>query len=163
MPFSGYLVSTGRFNLWIVATAGALGCNAGSTIAYWIGARGGRAAVLRWGQYVLFSADELARLDRFFQNYGSAAVFVGRLLPVVRTFISLPAGLARMPFLPFQIYTFAGSWPWCFALAYLGMLLGQQWNSNPAIQTFFHRSDWAVIALIVIGVTFYVYRRWRSR
>ncbi len=162
MPFSGYLVSTGRFNLWLVATAGALGCNAGSTAAYMIGARGGRKAVLRWGHYVLFSASELQRLDRFFQRYGGAAVFIGRLLPVVRTFISLPAGLARMRFLRFQIYTFAGSWPWCFALAYLGLVLGNEWNSNPTMQAFFHRFDWAVVAFFVIGVAFYSYRRWRA-
>jgi membrane protein DedA with SNARE-associated domain len=163
MPFSGYLVSTGRFNLWLVATAGALGCNAGSTAAYLIGALGGRRAVLRWGHYVLFGSSELQRLDRFFESYGDAAVFIGRLLPVVRTFISLPAGLAGMAFVRFQIYTFFGSWPWCFALAYLGMLLGDQWNSNPTMQTFFRQFDWAVVALLVIGGSFYAYRRWRSR
>jgi membrane protein DedA with SNARE-associated domain len=106
MPFSGYLASTGRFDLWLVATAGAVGCNVGSTIAYLVGAYGGRKAVLRWGHYVLFSAEELDRLDRFFHKYGSAAVLIGRLLPVVRTFISLPAGISQMPFLRFQIYTF---------------------------------------------------------
>jgi membrane protein DedA with SNARE-associated domain len=163
MPFSGYLVSTGRFNLWAVATVGALGCNLGSTVAYRIGARGGRSAVLRWGHYVMFSADELERLDRFFHKYGGAAVLIGRLLPGVRTFISLPAGVGRMAFLRFQIYTFVGSWPWCFALAYVGMVLGNQWHSNPTLQMFFHRFDWAIVGVLVIGVGVFLWRRWRAR
>jgi membrane protein DedA with SNARE-associated domain len=162
MPFSGYLVSTGRFDLWLVATAGAIGCNVGSTIAYLVGAYGGRKAVLRWGHYVLFSAEELDRLDRFFRRYGSAAVLIGRLLPVVRTFISLPTGISQMPFLRFQIYTFIGSWPWCLALAYIGVVLGKEWDSNPAVKAWFHRFDWAVVALIVLGFGFYIWHRWRA-
>ena len=162
MPFAGYLVSTGRFDLWLVATAGAIGCNVGSTVAYLVGAYGGRKAVLRWGHYVLFSARELDRLDHFFQKYGSAAVLIGRLLPVVRTFISLPAGIAKMPFLRFQIYTFVGSWPWCFALAYLGMVLGEQWDSNPTVQAIFHRFDWAIVGLLAAAFAVYIYYRWRE-
>lgn len=162
MPFSGYLVSTGRFNLMLVATAGALGCNIGSTVAYTVGAYGGRPAVLRWGHYVLFGGGELHRMERFFKKFGGAAVFVGRLLPVVRTFISLPAGIARMPWLRFQVYTFVGSWPWCFALAYLGMLLGRQWHSSPALQAGFHRFQWAVVAVLAIGFVLYIYGRWRA-
>lgn len=162
MPFSGYLVSTGRFSLLGAATAGALGCNIGSTVAYLVGAYGGRAVVLRWGRYLLLSSAELDRLDRFFARYGSATVLLARLLPAVRTFISLPAGVARMPFLRFQIYTFVGSWPWCLALAYLGLKLGEQWNTNPQVQSFFHRFDWAVVGLLVAGVAAYVSHRWRS-
>ncbi len=162
MPFSGYLVSTGRLNLVLVATAGALGCNIGSTIAYLIGARGGRAAVLKWGRYVLFGADELDRLGRFFDMFGSGAVFIGRLLPVVRTFISLPAGLAEMPFARFQIYTFVGSWPWCFVLAYVGMLLGREWDSNPIFHAYFSRFQWAIVTIILVGFGAYAYRRWRA-
>jgi membrane protein DedA with SNARE-associated domain len=114
MPFAGYLVSQGRLNLFLVATAGAVGCNIGSTIAYGIGRYGGRAVVLRWGRYLLFDARELDRMDHFFDRFGVAAVLVGRLLPIVRTFISLPAGISRMGFARFQIYTFIGSWPWCW-------------------------------------------------
>lgn len=161
MPFSGYLVSTGRFDLLLTATAGALGCNIGSSIAYLIGSHGGRSAVLMWGHYVLFSADELDRLDRFFQRFGGGAVFLGRLLPIVRTFISLPAGITKMPMLRFQIYTFVGSWPWCFVLAYVGMILGRQWNSNPTLQSYFNRFQWLVIALLVAGFAIYVAARWR--
>jgi len=110
MPFSGYLVSTGRFDLLLVATAGAIGCNLGSTIAYAIGDHGGRPLIEKWGAYVLIGRGDLDRVDRFFARYGSIAVLVGRLLPVIRTFIALPAGVARMPRLRFQIYTFLGSW-----------------------------------------------------
>jgi membrane protein DedA with SNARE-associated domain len=162
MPFSGYLVSTGRFGLLAVATAGALGCNLGSTLAYLVGAYGGRPAVLRWGRYVLFTPSELERLDRFFARFGSWAVLIGRLLPAVRTFISLPAGIARMPRMRFQIYTFLGSWPWCFVLAYVGYALGRQWNSNPALQTFFRRFDAVVVAALVALFALYVYTSWRS-
>ena len=161
MPFSGYLVSTGRFNLILVSTVGALGCNIGSSIAYFIGAYGGRPAALRWGRYVLFDRRELDRLDRFFGHYGAFAVLIGRVLPIVRTFVSLPAGIARMPFVRFQILTFLGSWPWCFALAFLGFKLGEQWNKSPTVQTFFNRFDWAIAALLVFSFAFYVYWRWK--
>lgn len=111
MPFSGYLVSTGRFDLLLVATAGAVGCNLGSTLAYFVGRYGGRPLVEKWGAYVLMSRRDLDITDRFFARFGGIAVLVGRLLPVVRTFIALPAGIARLPQLRFQIYTFIGSWP----------------------------------------------------
>src|ERR1700759_2509320 len=119
MPFSGYLVYTGRFSLFWVATWGAIGCNLGSVIAYWVGAAGGRPLVLRYGRWVLMSHHDLDRMTRFFEKYGTVTVLVGRLLPVVRTFIAFPAGVARMPQLRFHIYTFIGSWPWCYALAYV--------------------------------------------
>ena len=162
MPFGGYLVSTGQLNLLAVATAGAVGCNLGSTAAYWLGAYGGRPAVLRWGRYFLIGQPELDSVDRFFARYGEAAVFLARLLPVVRTFISLPAGIARMPFFRFQIYTFLGSWPWCLGLAYLGMRLGDQWHKNPDVQNFFHRFDWAVAGLLILAFALYIWRRWRD-
>ena len=162
MPFSGFLVSTGRFDLFMVATAGAIGCNVGSTAAYLLGSYGGRKAVLRWGHYVFFGAGEVDRLDSFFNRYGSTAVLIGRLLPVVRTFISFPAGVAKMSFVRFQIYTFIGSWPWCFALAYVGMILGNQWKNSPTLQAVFHRLDWAIAAAMMAAVAYYIYDRWRS-
>ena len=146
MPFAGYLVSTGQFSLIGAATAGALGCNVGSTIAYYVAAYGGRPVLERWGEYILISPAEIKRADDFFVRYGSATVFFGRLLPVVRTFIAFPAGLARMPMLKFQAYTFLGSWPWCFALAYIGYVLGARWNSDPTFRKLFHDFD-AVIAM----------------
>src|SRR5215471_18178473 len=117
MPFAGYLVYTGRFSLLWAATAGAIGCNLGSVIAYEIGCYGGRPLVERYGSHIFLGKHELEMAERFFQRFGAAAVFFGRLLPVIRTFIALPAGIARMPRLRFHLYTFAGSWPWCFGLA----------------------------------------------
>jgi membrane protein DedA with SNARE-associated domain len=125
MPFAGYLVYKGSFNLLWVATAGAVGCNLGSVVAYWIGAKGGRPLVERYGRWVLMSHHDLDRMEQYFARYGSITVLVGRLLPVVRTFIAFPAGIARMPQLRFHIYTFVGSWPWCFALAYAGLKLAR--------------------------------------
>ena len=158
MPFSGYLVSTGRFELWAVATAGAIGCNIGSTLAYYVGYWGGRRAVERWGRYILLNPKDLERADGFFARWGSATVFVSRLLPVIRTFIALPAGIARMNQAKFQIYTFLGSWPWCFALAYVGMKLGKAWNSDPTLRNALHRFDAVIVAALLLGVAWYVWR-----
>ena len=163
MPFAGYLVSLGQFSLIGAATAGALGCNVGSTVAYYVAAKGGRPALERWGRYVLIGRTELERTDRFFERYGVAAVFFGRLLPVVRTFIAFPAGLTRMPMLKFQIYTFLGSWPWCFALAYIGYVLGARWNSDPTFRKLFHDFDAAIAAVLVAGFAWFVWSRWRER
>ena len=163
MPFAGYLASTGRFSLVLAATAGAVGCNVGSTLAYAVGARGGRPLVERWGRYVLLSPGDLDRAERFFRRFGGPAVLIGRLLPVVRTFIALPAGIARMPQLPFQIYTFIGSWPWCYALAYVGYLLGERWDSDPRLRAVMHRFDLAIAALVALGLGWFVWQHLRGR
>src|ERR1700691_5587829 len=134
MTFSGYLVHAGRFQLVWVATAGALGCNLGSAAAYWVGAYGGRPLIEHFGRYVLLSRHDLDRTTRFFLKYGAITVFAARLLPVIRTFIALPAGIAKMPLLRFHVYAFLGSWPWCFALTYAGMRLGQSWDTDPRFQ-----------------------------
>ena len=162
MPFSGYLVSTGRFDLFWVATAGALGCNIGSTLAYYVGAYGGRRAAERWGRYLLIDPHDLAIADRLFQRWGSATVFLSRLLPVVRTFIALPAGIAGMNQAKFQLYTFLGSWPWCFALAYVGMKLGEAWNSDPALKDTLHRFDAVILAALLGGAAWWVWRHVRG-
>lgn len=162
MPFAGYLVSVGRFSLIGAATAGALGCNIGSTIAYLVAAHGGRTAFERWGRYVLLRPEELDRAEKFFARYGAITVFVGRLLPVIRTFISFPAGLARMPMLKFQIYSFIGSWPWCLALAYVGMVLGARWHSDPTLRRLFHEFDVVIVAVLAAGCAWFVWSRWRE-
>jgi membrane protein DedA with SNARE-associated domain len=161
MPFSGYLASTGRFDLLLAATAGALGCNVGSTVAYFVGRYGGRRFIERWGRYILISRRDLAAADRFFARFGGIAVLVGRMLPVIRTFIALPAGIVRLPQLRFQIYTFIGSWPWCFALAYVGFKLGQRWNTDPQLREVMHRLDLAVVAAMLIAAALYVVRHFR--
>src|ERR1700677_445519 len=162
MPFAGYLVSIGQFSLIGAATAGALGCNLGSTVAYYVAAVGGRPVLDRWGKYVLISAKELERTDRFFARYGAATVFFGRLLPVVRTFIAFPAGLARMPMLKFQVYTFLGSWPWCFVLAYIGYLLGARWDRDPTFRKLFHEFDAVIVIAVVAGFAWLIWSRWRE-
>ncbi len=163
MPFSGYLVFTGRFDLFLVATAGAIGCNVGSTFAYAAGYYGGKPFVQRWGRYLLMSQRDLDIVHRFFERFGGITVFVGRLLPVIRTFIALPAGVAQMPQLRFQIYTFLGSWPWCFGLAYVGAKLGERWNTDPELRDILHRFDAVIVAVLVVGAVWYVRRHWKHR
>ncbi|MCJ7507772.1 MAG: DedA family protein [candidate division Zixibacteria bacterium] len=155
MPFSGYLVSTGRFNLWMVSLAGAFGCLVGSTVAYWVGVWGGRPFLSRYGKYILISHKDLDTADRWFSKYGDWAIFFSRLLPIIRTFISLPAGIARMNFTRFAIYTFLGSLPWCFALAYIGKLLGENWDK---IKIYFQRADLLIVILLLITIALFIYR-----
>jgi membrane protein DedA with SNARE-associated domain len=162
MPFAGYLVSVGRFNLYLAATAGALGCNLGSIVAYEIGKRGGRPVAERWGRYLLIGPGEIDAADRFFARWGSIAVLIGRLLPVIRSFIAFPAGVARMRLVPFHVYTFVGSWPWCFGLAWVGMKLGDKWNSDPRVKAAFHRADLAIGVVLVALVAFYIWHRVRG-
>ena len=157
MPFAGYLVYLGRFNLILTATAGAIGCNLGSVIAYWIGAKGGRPLVERYGRWVLMSHHDLERMTHFFNQYGSITVLLARLLPVVRTFIAFPAGIAKMPQLRFHIYTFVGSWPWCFLLAYVGMKLGERWHTDPRFHEWFHRFHLVVEIALVAGIVWFVW------
>lgn len=159
LPFAGYLVSRGQMNLYLVATIGALGCNIGSAVAYEVGRYGGRRAVERWGKYVLLTRHDLEMADRFFDRFGSITVLVARMLPVVRTYIALPAGIALMPRLRFQVYTFIGSWPWCFLLAYIGMLLGDRWGNAPWLDQAFHYLDYAIAACAVIAVGRFVWMR----
>ena len=163
MPFSGYLVYAGRFHLLWVATAGAIGCNLGSVIAYEVGFFGGRPLVERYGSYILLSRSELDWADRFFVRWGSAAVFIARLLPVIRTFIALPAGIARMPRLRFHVYTFVGSWPWCFVLAYVGMKLGEKWETDPRLKLWFHRFDEVILLVLLAGAAAFLWSRWAHR
>ena len=160
LPFSGYLVWTGRFTLFWVATAGALGCNVGSIVAYCAGAYGGRPLLFRYGKYALISRREIEMADRWFERYGQWTIFFSRLLPVIRTFISLPAGVARMNFWKFNVYTFAGSWPWCYGLAYAGYKMGVHW---PTLQVYFHKFDYVIGALLVAGIVAYVVWHFRNR
>ncbi|HVP50512.1 MAG TPA: DedA family protein [Terriglobales bacterium] len=163
MPFSGFLVYTGRFHLLWVATAGAIGCNLGSVIAYEVGFYGGRPLVERYGSYILLSRGEIDWADHFFARWGSAAVFIARLLPVIRTFIALPAGIARMPRLRFHVYTFVGSWPWCFVLAYVGMKLGEKWETDPRLKLWFHRFDVVILVVLLAGTAAFLWSRWAHR
>ena len=159
MPFSGYLVFQGTLNLWLVALAGAVGCVVGSWVAYAVGAWGGRPLVERYGKYLLISRSDLDLADHWFRRHGDITIFVGRLLPVIRTFIAFPAGVARMPLWRFTLYTFAGSFIWCLALAWLGMKLGQHWDT---LGVWFHRFDAVIVGLFAIALVAYVWRHVRQ-
>lgn len=163
MPFGGYVLGTSMSKLLLVATAGALGCNIGSIPPYLLGAWGGRPAIERFGRYVLLNGHDLDRAENFFERYGGGAVLIGRLLPVVRTFIALPAGIARMPQLRFHLYTFVGSWPWCFALAYVGMKLGARWNTDPRFKEIFHRFHLGVEVVLLALIVWFVWTHWKNR
>lgn len=158
MPFSGYLVLTGRFDLWVAGFMGALGCVVGSVVAYTAGIYGGRPWVEKYGRYILISHRDIKMADQWFSRYGEAAIFFSRLLPVIRTFISLPAGIARMPFWRFIIYTFLGSLPWCLGLAYVGLQLGHNW---PSLRHYFHKFDVVIGLAGVAAVVWYVHRHLR--
>ena len=158
MPFSGYLVYKGQFNLWGVGVAGAVGCVVGSWVAYYVGLYGGRPFIERYGRYVLMSRHDLDLADRWFARYGEVIVFASRLLPVVRTFIAFPAGVARMNMTRFTVYTFLGSLPWCLGLAYVGQLLGEQWDKSETLKTWFHRFDFLIGVVILAGAAWWVWR-----
>jgi membrane protein DedA with SNARE-associated domain len=163
MPFSGYLVYLGRFNLLLVVIAGSLGCNLGSAVAYWIGAKGGRPLVVRYGKWVLMSQHDLDRMTWFFDRYGSIAILVGRMLPVVQTFVAFPAGIAKMTRLRFHIYTTVGSLVWYSCLAWVGMKLGQRWDTDPSLEQWFHRFHLVVELAILLGVVWFVWSRLNRR
>src|SRR5437588_2804856 len=158
MPFSGYLVYTGRFNLWAVAVAGAVGCVLGSLVAYWVGMYGGRPLIEKYGRYVLISRRDLNLADRWFARRGEVIVFASRLLPVIRTFIAFPAGVARMDLTRFVAYTFLGSLPWCLGLAYVGQKLGEQWNKSDTLKTWFHRFDFVIAIVAILSAVWWIWR-----
>jgi membrane protein DedA with SNARE-associated domain len=155
MPFSGFLVVTGTLNFWWVAVAGAFGCVVGSVISYWVGATGGRSLIEKYGKYILVSHHDLDQGDRWFKKYGDKTVFFARLLPVIRTFISFPAGIARMNFKKFVIYTFLGSLPWTAFLTYVGMKMGANWED---IKVYFHKFDLLIGLLIILFIVWWVRR-----
>jgi membrane protein DedA with SNARE-associated domain len=158
MPFAGYLVSTGNMNIWGVGLAGAVGCVLGSMVAYWVGMYGGRPFIEKYGRYVLVSRHDLDIADRWFARYGEIIIFTSRLLPAIRTFIAFPAGVARMNIKRFIIYTFAGSLPWCLGLAYVGQKLGEKWNKDDTLKTWFHRFDFLIGIVGVIVVAWWIWR-----
>lgn len=163
MPLAGIMIASGKIlhgtnsivSLLLVALAGAVGCLIGSIVAYGIGYSGGRPLMLKYGRYLLISQHDADKADQFFQRWGSATAFFSRLLPVVRTYISLPAGISKMPFVKFCIYTFLGSFPWSLVLAFLGVQLG---NHLATLSPIFHSADVVILVVAVILVALYVWR-----
>ncbi len=163
MPFAGAVLAHGQAQLVLLATIASLASNVGSIPAYWVGARGGRPMVERYGSYLLLSRHDLDRVDHFFVRFGSFAVLIGRMLPIIRTFIAFPAGVAKMNLVRFHLYTFIGSWPWCYALAYLGMRLGDSFRTDPRFKEVFGRFHVGVELLIVAGFVWFVWTHWKNR
>jgi membrane protein DedA with SNARE-associated domain len=163
MPVAGAILASKQWQLIILATVASLASNLGSIPAYWIGYKGGRPMVERYGNYVLLSKRDLDMAEHFFAKYGSITVLVGRMLPIVRTFIALPAGIAKMNQARFHIYTFIGSWPWCYALAYVGMKLGDKWQTDPRFKAVFQRFHLGVELVLVAGIVWFVWTHWKNR
>src|SRR5581483_619575 len=167
MPLAGIMLASGKIlpgtnpllSLCLIAFSGAIGCLLGSMAAYYIGYKGGRPLMLKYGRYVLISQHDADKADRFFLRWGNATAFLSRLLPVVRTYISLPAGIAEMPFIQFCIYTFLGSLPWCLLLAYLGTVLG---NHLDTLSPIFHDLDVVILVALVVLVALYIWRHIRN-
>jgi membrane protein DedA with SNARE-associated domain len=160
MPFSGFLVSAGKLSLFWVTFAGAFGNLVGAVITYAIGYWGGRPFIAKYGKFFFVREKELHHAEKFFNKWGDFAVFLGRNLPVIRTFISLPAGVAEMNFTKFAVYSFIGSIPWCFALAYLGQLLGANWM---VIRKYGNVLDVVVGAVVVFFAARFVLDHLRKR
>lgn len=160
MPVGGLLASEGKLSFFWVGIVGAVANVVGSLIAYVAGASGGRSFLMRFGRYVLIKQHDIERADRWFERWGDRAVFFSRLLPVVRTFISLPAGVARMPVLRFTILTFVGCLPWSFVLAWAGYLLGDNWE---AILPYTEPVSYAITGIVAASIVVWVVRRVRAK
>ena len=167
MPLAGIMIVNGKLlhgtnslvALLLVALAGAVGCLLGSIIAYIIGYTGGRPLLLKYGRYLLISQHDADKADQFFQRWGSETTFFSRLLPVVRTYISLPAGIAKMPFAKFCIYTVLGSFPWCLLLAYVGTIIG---GNLATLSPIFHTFDVVILIVLVVLIALYIRRHIRN-
>jgi len=152
MPFAGYMVSAGAFGFWQIVLWGTIGQTIGSIITFWIGATGGRSLLEKYGKYLLIRTDHIHYADRWFERYGHKVVFFGRLVPIIRTFISLPAGMSKMSFAKFVLYSVIGIIPWTAMLAYLGFYLGENWY---ILKTYFHGAD-VIIAVAIVGCIAYI-------
>jgi membrane protein DedA with SNARE-associated domain len=158
MPFAGFLVFKGEMVLWLVAVAGALGCVVGSIPAYYLGMYGGRPLVEKYGKWVLISHKDLKWADHAFEKHGEIIIFIGRLLPAVRTFIAFPAGIARMHMGKFIAYTFVGSLIWCYLLALAGVKAGENWES---LKVYFHQFHYLIAGAGLIFVIWYLRRHFK--
>ncbi|MBN1608996.1 MAG: DedA family protein [Polyangiaceae bacterium] len=162
MPFAGYLVYLGTFSLLGAGFWGAIGCVVGSIPAYYLGMYGGRPLIEKYGRYVLISHHDLDVADRLFARFGQWVVLAARMLPVIRTFIAFPAGVAKMNMTKFIGYTFIGSFPWCLGLAWVGMKLGEKWNSDPRLKAAFHRFDALIGVVCVLAAVAFVWHKLRA-
>lgn len=160
LPFTGYMVFVGHFGFWQATFIATLGNLFGGLVAYYVGVWGGRPFLKRFGRYFLINERELAWTERLFERHGEMTVLIGRMLPIVRTFISLPAGIARMNPLKMATYTALGAFIWCAFLIFVGQKLGENWDS---LKPFFHRADVVVGGVLVIVVAYVVYKSFKPR
>lgn len=162
MPFSGFLASQGKLDIHLVSWAGAFGCTIGSLLSYWLGRISNdtwvQGFVGGWGRFFI-TATELKRAESWFAKYGDQIVFTSRLLPVIRTFISFPAGMAKVNLLKFTLYSFVGSLIWSYFLAWIGFKLGENWQ---VLRPFFRQFDYLILAVGIIGVVWFLYHRGRK-
>jgi membrane protein DedA with SNARE-associated domain len=159
MPFAGFLVSEGKMNFWIASLSGAIGCTIGSLISYWLGALSERSWIKSWLQgwgRMIITPKELQSAERWMRRYGSAITFFSRLFPIIRGYISFPAGIARIPLSKFITFTFLGSFIWCIMLTYVGVTLGRHWDQ---LSAYFHQFDLFIIAAFIIGIVWVVWQR----
>ena len=160
MPFSGFLVFQGTFNLYLAALMGALGCVIGSSVSYWLGFYGGRPLVEKYGKYILLSHHDLDLADSWFKKHGEATIFVGRFIPIITTFISFPAGISKMNYNKFIIFTFLGSFLWSLSLLIIGLKLGENWGN---IRQYFRGFDWVILGLIIVLIIWWILRHLKLR
>lgn len=160
MPFSGFLVADGRMVFWAIVAAGTIGNLVGSLLAYWIGYRGGRPLIEKYGKYILISKHDLDLADKWFVKYGDWTVFFGRLLPVIRTYISFPAGISKMDVKKFSIYTTLGALPWTALFAYLGVKMGSNWE---LIRSKLHNFDLSIGILVLVVIALYIWRHLKQK
>jgi membrane protein DedA with SNARE-associated domain len=159
MPLAGWMLVQARgmnamSAIWLGGLFGALGCTIGSAVSYALGAWGGRPLIQRYGRWIMVSEEDLANADKWFTRWGDWAAFFSRLLPIVRTFISFPAGVVRLKFWRFMLFTFVGSFIWCALLAWGGYVFGSNWETLRAAMRPF---DIPIAIIIVVGVAYYVY------
>ena len=163
MPLAGWILVKDRGHgyeyLFVAAFWGALGNLLGSQVAYAAGRYGGRPFLVKYGRYLLITPKEIRWSDRWFAKYGEITVFLTRMLPVVRTFISVPAGIARMNFWRFSVLTFLGAYPWCLALAWAGYEMGENWED---ITEWFRPVSVPIVLAIMLGGAWLLYRRIRE-
>lgn len=155
MPFSGFLVFENKLNLFLVVFAGAVGNLFGSIILYVTGFYGGRKFLEKYGRWVLVSYHDLEIADRLFSKYGQIIIFVSRILPAVRTYISFPAGVAKMDFKKFCLYTFAGSVPWTYVLTWAGVIMGRNWEQ---MEHYFRKFDLFILIILLTLIVWWVKR-----
>lgn len=160
MPFAGFLVWEGKFDFMTVVLLGAFGNLVGSIAAYFLGFYGGRPLLEKYGRYVFISREEIEKADSWFKKYGNFSIFISRMLPVVRTFISLPAGIARMPFWKFSLYTFLGCLPWSLALTYAGLIMGENWQN---LEIYFKKLDWLIIIIIMAAIGWWLVKKFNKK